>query len=371
LRASGNTRSAVFAQAKLQQAALDIVASDYAAAEDAAREGIEVASATLGEASPNVAAGLQRLSHIYTLTDRREMALEPARRAFDVLLEIHAGDRNHPIVIDAAQYYAQALHSAGEFELAYEVYRDATARAASVFGEESVLYGQALSATVPLQIDIGDLAAAIRDARRAIDIYLLQGEPGSIAHAGRVRKLGNALVAARAGAEAEARTAEAVQLATAAGSTLETLHARGSHGLALAYLGRFNEADRELHQVLGDAGTGTSRAQHLAMRNLGTSLRLQGRYEEALPWLERAIAAASIQRSHRGDLAHGLLEAGLTRLELNDLQSAQQLFARAEALFAEVQRERITPAREELRAGVARVEAARARANGPTRAATD
>ncbi len=358
LATSGDRSSALYAQAKLHQAALGIVFSDYAVAEQAAREGIDVASATLGPRSSEVATGLQQLSHVYTLTQRRELAVEPARQSFDILREIHARNLSHPRIIEAGQYYGQALQGAGDFDAAAAVYRDATARAASVFGEDSRVFGEMLSAYIPLEIEIGDLRSAIANARRAIEIYLKEGEPGSVAHAGRVRKLGNALLAARATSEAAERSEEAIRLATVAHSELETLHASGSRGLALAYLARFDEADQLLQQTLDKAGSKPSRAQHLAMRNLGTSLRLQGRYAESLSWLEKSIAAAEIQRSHRGELAHGVLEAGLANLELGDSEAAQAFFARADALFKDVQQEHATPARADLMVGMARVQMA-------------
>ena len=355
LRNSGNTRTPLFAQAKLQEAAVRIVAAHYPEAESAALEAIVVFSATLGPVSPEVATALQQLSHVYTRTDRRALAVEPARRASEVLLSAHAGNADHPAVIQAAHYYGQALNSFGDFAAASRVYEDAVARSAKVFGDTSVLHGESLSAVVPLEIDVGDLKAAIAHARTAVEIYLRDGERGSVVHAGRVRKLGGALVAARAGDEAVERTEEALRLAIAAGSTLETQHARGSYGLALAYVGRFAEADRELRQVFQNVGTPVTRGPHLAMRNLGISLRLQGRHDEALLWLEKSITAASIQRSHRVDLAHGLLEAGLTKLELRDLPAAEQYFSRAETLFADVQGDHWTPARSDLLVGQARV----------------
>jgi len=126
--------------------------------------------------------------------------------------------------------------------------------------------------------------------------------------------------------------------------------------LALAYLGRFDEADRQLRQTVEESGRMSARANHLAMRNLGTLLRLQGRHVDALQWLEKSTAASAIQPSHRGDHAHGLLEAGLARLELGEIDAAQQLFTRAEALFNDVQKQRTTPARADLLVGMARVQ---------------
>ena len=97
------------------------------------------------------------------------------------------------------------------------------------------------------------------------------------------------------------------------------------------------------------------RARHLAMRNLGTSLRLQGRYRESLEWVEKALVEAAIHHNHRGDLAQGLLEAGLARLELGEVDAASQSFTRAEALFNDVHKEHATPARADLLVGMARV----------------
>ena len=162
----------------------------------------------------------------------------------------------------------------GDFEAAYDIYGDALDKSARVFGADSRLAGESLSALVPLEIEIGALKPAVDHARRAVEIYLKEGQPGSATHAGRVRKLGSALLAARASRDAAERLEEAVRLSVAAKSPLDVLHARGSLGLALAQLGRFDEADRELQLAIDNSGS-SSRARHLAMRNLGTLRRLQ------------------------------------------------------------------------------------------------
>ena len=268
---------------------MGIVSGDYKTAERAAREAISKASTTLGPTSSEVATGLQALSHIYTLTQRRELAVEPARQSYTLQLGIHARDVAHPKVIEATLYYAQALNCAGDFDRASTLYKDVSAKTASVFGTDSRSFGEALSGAVPLDVEVGELKPAIASARRAIEIYLKEGQPGSATHAGRVRKLGNALLAARSSREAAEQLAEAVRLAALSKSNLEALHARGSLGLALAYLGRFEEANRHLREAIDESEGKAPRAHHLALRNLGTSLRLQGRYAEALPWLEKSL----------------------------------------------------------------------------------
>ena len=68
LTAAGNVRSALFAQAKIQQAAMGIVMADYAVAEQSALDAIDAAKAVQGDDSPEVASALQQLSHVFTLT---------------------------------------------------------------------------------------------------------------------------------------------------------------------------------------------------------------------------------------------------------------------------------------------------------------
>jgi tetratricopeptide (TPR) repeat protein len=359
LTGAGHTDSAIFARAKLQQSALGLVSGNYEVAEGAAHEAIRVASATLGAKSSEVATGLQQLSHVYTLTQRRELAVDPARQAFNLMLELHGQNRAHPRVMESSQYYATALTVVGDFDAASVLVRAAADSAAAAFGENSWSVGELLSTGLATEIERGDLRVAIADARRSIEIYLSQAEPGSVTHAGRVRKLGAALLAARSG-EALERLREAHQLAQGASADLEVLHARGSFALALAYRGRFDEAEDQLHQVLDHAGSIGARGRALAMKNLGVSLRLRGQPGKAIEWLEKAVAAASVHRGHRGDLAHAQLEAGLARLELDDVQGAQEYFDRAERIFSDVHGPRTTPARADLFVGGARVQMHRA-----------
>jgi serine/threonine-protein kinase len=365
LAASDEGSGPVYLQATLQRSALAIVFSEYADAERAARAAIDLAS-TLGPSSSEMATALQQLSHVFSLTQRREQAVEPARRSYTMFLDLHDRDLAHPKVMESALYYGQALNVAGDFEAAFDLYGGALARATEVFGADSRLVGESLSAMVPLEIEIGATQSAIEHARRAVEIYLKEGQRGSATHAGRVRKLGSALLAARTSGEAAERLEEAVRLSAGAKAQLDLLHARGSLGLALAQLGRFDEADRELQEAIGKSGSSV-RARHLATRNLGTLRRLQGRYAESLQLLEKANAESAIQRSHRGDHAHGLVEAGLTKLDLGDADGARDLFGRAEALFLDVQKQRMTPGRADLLVGKTRVDLQRRDYDGALR----
>ncbi len=355
LTASGQTATPLFVQAKLHQAAMGLAVADFDVAERAAREAVSAASAIVGPRSSEAATGLQLLSQTYTFAGQRELSVDTARQAYEIMLERHHRDASHPKVMDSAMYYGRALQFVGDFDGAYGHIRNATTGAATVFGSDSRMVGELLSACVPLEIERGDLRVAVASARRSIAIYVQQQEPRTPDHSARVRLLGHALLASRAPGEAAERLDEALHLSVAAKVPSSEFHSRAHLGLALAYLGRFDEADSYLRHTIDKAGAPHRRAQHLAMRNLGTSLRLRGRYADSLKWFEQATVAAAVHHNHRGDLAHGLLETGLARLELADFDTAQQLFTRAEALFNDVHEQRLTPARADLLVGMARV----------------
>ena len=231
---------------------------------------------TSGPRSSEVATGLQQLSHVYTLTQRRELAVDPARRSFDLRSRCTRDDSPQGDGIDAVLRSGAAVR--GRLRCGVCALPRFLGQSARVFGDDSRIVGESLSAFVPLDIEIGDLKAAIANARRAIEIYLKEEEPEPPTHAGRVRKLGSALLAARSSGEAAERLEEAVGCRWRRSRGWTPPCAR-SLGLALAYLGRFDEAENNCDRPSTRADVSGPR-DHLAMRNLGTLLRLQGRYAD-------------------------------------------------------------------------------------------
>ena len=342
-------------QIKLHEAALGLDMSDYSAAERAANEAIAAASVIVGARSLEVATAMQLLSQAYIFTKRGELAADRSKQAFDLMLQLHAGDLTHPKVMDSAMYYSQALAFVGDFDEAAKVIHTATQNAISVFGSDNRMVGELYSRAVPPDLERGALKAAVENARAAIAIYLREAEPGTENHAYLARLLGHSLLAARAGTQAVTALEEAVRLSTTTDSASATLHARASLGMALGIVGRVAEGDKELQRTLAESEP-ASRPHHQALRHLGTMARLQGRSADAVRRLEQAIAEAGIERFHRNDLAAGLVEMGLAQLALGDTSAAQDSFVRAEAMFDEFQSEHTTPARADLQVGMARVQ---------------
>ena len=342
-------------QIKLHEAALGLAMSDYAVAERAANEAISAASVIAGARSAEVATATQLLSQAYIFTKRGALAAERAKQAFDLMLQLHAGDLTHPKVMDSAMYYSQALAFVGDFDEAAKVIHAATENAIRVFGSDNRMVGELYSRAVPPDLERGALKAAVENARASIAIYLREAQPGTDRHAYLARLLGHSLLATRAGMQAVTALEEAVRLSASTDPGSATLHARASLGMALGFVGRTAEGEKELQTTLAESEP-ASRQHHQALRHLGTMARLQGRSADAVRWLDQAIAEAGIERLHRNDLAAGLVEMGLAQLALGNTAAAQDFFARAETLFDEFQSEHTTPARADLQVGMARVQ---------------
>ena len=216
--------------------------------------------------------------------------------------------------------------------------RDVSAKSASVFGDDSRSFGESLSGAVPA----GHRHRRSENGHRQRSTGnrdLLQGGGAWIRHS----RWPSPQAGERApGGEIEQRSGRAARggrssVGCGKVGAGRVACARGASVWRWRIWGVLMKPINNCGRRSSETGPASVRAQHLAMRNLGTLLRLQGRYVDSLQWLEKSNAASAIQPSHRGDHAHGLLEAGLARLELGELDAAQHLFTRAEALFNDVQ----------------------------------
>lgn len=339
---------------KLHSAALALASADYESAERLANEALAAARKLYGPRSSQGATALQLSSQAYLFTQRGPLAVESSHRAFELMRELHGDDLTHPLVIDSAMYYSQALAFIGDFDAAADVIRTASDHAVEVFGENNRMVGELFARAVPPELERGAVRYAALTARRSLDIYLQEAKQDTLIHASRARLLGHSLLAARAGDDAVDSLREAVRLSAISDPGRATHLARASFGMALVLAGQVNLGEKELQATL-QASAPKTRAHHQAMRHLGTLARLQGRSDEAVRWLEPAIAEASLERTHRNDLASGLVEIGLAKLELGQAATAQSFFVRAQTLYREFQTQHTTPAHADLLVGMARV----------------
>jgi serine/threonine-protein kinase len=349
---SRNTRGAEFVDARLLQTVISIGEADYDGAEKSAREAVETSTQALGATSDLTAQGLFMLAMVYRNQDKLDLALATAEKAYRLQLEIRKKDAKHPTVIDAQVEYGRALAAVGRIEAAVQNLKEAVANARELYGP-SALTGNFLASLARVRLDHGEIGLGIENARESLAILEKEGSPSDVDRAYRERTLGLGLLTARRASEALPHLKSATEIGSKTKDEHGLLLSRAGYGLALVYLGRFQDAELELQQVVAERRAGRPRAIHQPLSHLGTLRRLQGQHEVALGLFEEAAAAARNRALSKVDLAQVLTGSGLTRLEMADYDGALRSLEEARALLDEVQKEK-TPAKADAWVGLGR-----------------
>jgi eukaryotic-like serine/threonine-protein kinase len=262
----------------------------------------------------------------------------PARRAFEEALATQrdlAGP-DYPDALESLQALGQAMHGLGDDASARRLLDESVDRHRRVYGDMHDKTARAMFALAPLvaasdldgerelltravgvwrrvlqpndpnlAISLGVLAANHHrrgDLERARELYqqafAVFRNPTERRHPKAIALMGHyagLLSTIKAYDEAEAMLHEAIVLAeeVLGSGTLTAADLTNDRGVALTSLFRHTEAEAAFrdafarHVVL--FGDNHWRVRNIA-RNLGLSLALQRRYEEALPWLDRAVS---------------------------------------------------------------------------------
>ena len=117
-------------------------------------------------------------------------------------------------------------------------------------------------------------------------------------------------------AEAPEKLAASLEIETRLGNVNGHRWSAAHYGLALGYLGRFDEAEAVLKPVVQADEPTWSRARVNALWRLGTVLRLQGDSQGALSRLEQALAHTSKRPRSELDRGEILAEIGQARADL-------------------------------------------------------
>ena len=317
LRAKADA-SLELAVALKQQANLAIDVGRYEDAETAAREASEMAMEVLGPSHPETTktAMLLALSYLYAKKPRE--SAEAAERAYRHALELHQGNEKHPLVIEVRAVLGRALGEAGNSERAVEELSGAVRDAAEVFGDSSMMVGFYSQNLVGHLLDLGELEAALEASDRSRAILSEHAEPESYTFAAVRRMRGMSLLTARRSTEALSDlTAAAETFAKVLGPTHEaTLSGRAYRALALAYAGSVGDALEELQSVVSRSRESGSPATSVALRALGSVMRIAGEPEEALRLHEESRDAIAEGPKAGRERILVLTEIGLDQVEL-------------------------------------------------------
>ena len=329
----GSDRDGLRYQIPLQRAALFLHKGQFNDALSALREATSRLESEGKTSGLDMAMAQQMLAVTYRRLDRASDALQAARHARNLFLEIYAAEPRHPRVVDATMTYGRALVQVGNYVEGGEMIKRATELTIARFGAESMIAGHFLTSLAAAQTERGDLDEAVDNARRGLAIFLQEKESGTLDHENRLRILGNALLAQRRMLLAREYLAQAVDIAVQQDFATGRKHGRASLALALAYSGDFDRAEVILRDVIQATEGEADSSRYQALRNLGTTYRLQGRSAEALPPLLQSIAENDVP-ARAADRASAMVEAALAYLAQGDPNAAQAQLESAEVIFA-------------------------------------
>jgi serine/threonine-protein kinase len=319
-----------------------------------AQRAFELARGRLGEQDPRTVESAVLLAEAHQYGDRDyRRALQEAERGLGVALRAYPGQPNHPRVLYARDVYGRALCHAGQADQALEELGRALQGAREVLGPASPLEGMTSVNSVICERRLGYLEKALEDGTRGIEIRTATMQRSSRSWGNMHASRGATWLAARRAPEALEDLSPAVDtLAAVLGQRHRlTLTARANRMVALAYVGRAEEAQAEVSalEALWPDLPDALLFDHLA----GTVFRLAGRYAEARAAQVRALERVPDDPVRAWNRMRVLVERGLAEVELGLHREAEGSLQEALTL-SQVEQRRTTPLRADAWVGLGR-----------------
>jgi eukaryotic-like serine/threonine-protein kinase len=320
---------------RLQEAAILLRAGNWTASIERLESLVASLQAMSGEPTRELGKSQQLLAVAYRGANRARDSLQSAGRARELFVKLYPTQPTHPSRIDATMTYGRSLAASGDFAAGLPLVSEAAEGAAQRFGPQSMMAGHFRTSLAGVQLERGLLDAALDNARRGLEIYLLQSKPGTLDHARRLRTLGLILLAHRRSSQAEQTLAEAAAIAGQASDSRGQRGARAAQGLALAHAGALSSAAALLQAVVDGPDKNPEPQRALARRNLGIVHRLQGRHDDAAALLQLALPALA-EPPLRGERMVALTQLGLAHLGRGAPDAAAPVLDEAASIAGEL-----------------------------------
>jgi len=325
LRASTERQTADLVRALEIRSHLGIIEVRREEAIADAREALDLARSRFGDRDPRTVSVAVLLGEAHQYGDRDpQQSLAEAERGLTFAQAAYPGQPKHPRVIYARDVYGRALCHAGHSDRSYSEMTRALEDAREALGAMSPLVGMISINRVTCERRLGRLSEALEDNTRGLEIRGPSMARDSRAWGNMHASRGITLLALRRGPEALADLSPAVDsLTRALGPTHRmTLSARLNRALALAMVGRSEEAREEIGalEALPEAHHESLSLEWVA----GRVARLAGHPDEAAARQRRALERLPDDPARQWYLMRILVELGLAELGLG-------LPARAEA----------------------------------------
>lgn len=298
-----------------------IDAGEYEQASSTAKQALTLAEQTFGERDPRTAAAAVLLAESYEYSDvTQEFALQAAQRAFHLTQSIHGANARHPRIITAREVYGRALGNAGRLDPAVQQLEITLAHAIDVYGPTSSSVGLLYSHLARYEMRQGRLRPAIAHLDSAIEILGTNAQRDSFTYLSPLGLRGVAHLMARDAVKALADLDECERgYARIFGPDHEeTTIKRRNRALALAYLGRIDEARATITPVLVAYRTRFRDPLYLpsdTFRSAGAIERLAGEYGAARELLLEGLSAIGPGGNADRFRAEVLTQLGLVELD--------------------------------------------------------
>ena len=206
-----------------------------------------------------------------------------------------------------------------------------------------------------LQLEAGQIADALENSNRAVDIIARHTKPESFRFADALHLRGTSLLAARRADDALpdlARAADTLRQTMPAGHAL-TRRFQADHALALAFAGRRRQAQELLEALLPRPDSQADVPETLALYAMGVASRLAGDSSGALRYQRQALLSPATGRGAQLLRMRILTEIGSTLLDRARPDEAAASFNQALALSEQWQID-TAPDRQDILAGLDR-----------------
>jgi serine/threonine-protein kinase len=306
----------------------------------AATEALGQATALLGIGQPTTAAAATILAEASMLlksgvslsaADKVRM-MQTANRSLNLVLQVYRKRPNHPQVLEMRSVHARTLYGIGERHRGIAKLTQVLNDQREAFGPSSMVVAYTMGDLAEMERAVGDLSGALANHDMCLNIIAQHLQPDSREFAVYQLQRGISLLAARRGADAlrDLSAAKNTLQSLLGPSSLPSVNAQSKRAVALAFLGRVDEAYREV----GPLNEPTPELKELdwPLYTLGLVQRLAGDVNVAIQTQQNALARIPAGSNSDWNRMRILRELGLAQVELHRNDEAVVTLQRVQAL---------------------------------------
>ena len=337
LRRSGAAGLRPLSSALEDSAGIAFRQGDFPRAERDGTEAVALARIAFGPEDFETIMAMRDLADTYLHAGKPDEAYPIAEQAFRTASLANGGKGADVLLVNTELMYGSALVQTGHIEEGIVHLETAARNADAIYGSSSDV-GASISSWLSIaQGKLGDLAPAITQDRRALAFYEQRaGDDKSTLVAGVRMGLARLLLQARQSREAldECARISAATLAQYPQNDRHRTECQRIRGLALAYLGQFDDANAAILANVAERKPGEKAPLAESLAAMGTLLGLQGMWQQSAQWYQQGLDALAMSTDDSPTRAQILAGLGRALLELDQAGAAESRLREANQMYA-------------------------------------